>query len=164
MPPQIGSGLGRPCLRSFGLCPHRERLMRPVRAAGSRWGGFPKSLIRRLTAPAQDHGPSGVWRSQIPRRCQETGTQASRSPGFGLWSTKWLRRRGSALPATRTLSRTRRPPRSASAGAAPVARSPLCPDAAPVRPKSKSNRIAARHRAAAIPPPHCSRHPGLDPG
>ena len=41
MPARIGSGLGRPCLRSFGFVRLRAGLMRPVRAAGSRWGGSP---------------------------------------------------------------------------------------------------------------------------
>ena len=51
-PAQIGSRLGRPRPRSFG----GKTPTRPVRAAGSRWGGTPKVLGQALTAPAQDHG------------------------------------------------------------------------------------------------------------
>lgn len=125
----------------------RAGLMRPVRAAGSRWGGFPKTSIRQATAPAQDHGsrPASAGREQRPVR-QRAATPV---PGHD-------RQNGCAgvdlnlRPlATR---RTRRPPRSASAGAAPVARSPPLPasrTAAPANPTGRNQRGMAMLTAPA---------------
>ena len=120
MPPQIGSGLGRPCPRSFGPT-HPERPTRPVRAAGSRRGVSPRPWPGNYRASTQiiAQGRAGPYGPQRPgisaglrAACGNPGLIPQAEPGQAL-----------SHPATRARSSTTRPPRSASAGAAPVARS-----------------------------------------
>ena len=59
--------LGRPCLRSFGIC-SPAMPMRPVRLRVQGGALSPKDLGQAHTAPALDHGLQGAWQSQTSLR------------------------------------------------------------------------------------------------
>ena len=116
---------------------------RPVRAAGSRWGGTPKVL-----GQAHYRASTGSWLPSASSRCEQRPARmraATPVPGHDrheMAAPDLFCPSGHSHPGG-----TRRPPRSASAGAAPVARSPSTARTAQRRARNSNNP------ALSSPPP-----------
>jgi len=67
----------------FRPLPHRKRPMRPVRAAGSRWGGAPRPRSGNLPRQHRIMVRRALVESQTPWRCEKPARTRAANPVLG---------------------------------------------------------------------------------